>query len=128
MKTKLKAAVDEEDYAEAAKCQAKLKKLGEEIEALKKARIAAGGKEVELAHADEMEAIADEQWDADIAENLKPLDAALASTIAIVQQSVEMAASMGNKKIGIGPASAISIAGSRRQRRPRVAGIEVTEC
>ena len=93
--------------AEAAAAKLKvIAKLGEQLKQTREADAAGrmgGGLSLSLSRANETEAAADEVWDAAIAQALQPLDAALASSVAVVQQSVTLAAANGLKKIVIGP-------------------------
>ena len=113
-KAALEAAVEAEEYTEAAAFKAQMTKLSEDLQELKKLRRVS---EIPLPDADEMEAVADAVWDAGIAQRLEPLETALASCLAIVQQSVEIAASVGIKEVYVYHASSAVVSHSSRQRQ-----------
>jgi hypothetical protein len=101
-KASLKQAVDGNNYGAAAEHQAKQAELTAKLDALRKAQVVACGLDMLPLSAADLQAAAMRAWQERVDVLLAPLEPAIATSLAIVQQSLSLAAVEGAMQIGIG--------------------------
>ena len=98
----MEQAVEAKRFAEAAEHQARELELTTQRDELRQARVALCGAANRLEPAGNMEALVARAWQAHLDELLEPLEPAINTTLAIVQQSLRHAAAAGHTDIQIG--------------------------
>jgi hypothetical protein len=101
----MEQAVEAKRFAEAAEHQARELELTTQRDELRQARVALCGAANRLEPAGNMEAVVARAWQARLDELMEPLEPAINTTLAIVQQSLRHAAAAGHTGIQIGEAN-----------------------
>ena len=101
----MEQAVTDKDFGAAAEHQARELELAAALDALKLARVSACGASQLLEPAADMDATVTRAWQARLDQLLGPLEPAINTTLAIVQQSIRLAAEAGRTRVEIGSPS-----------------------